>query len=200
MKSSKLLLPRFYSTHRNIEKTSKNHYDTLKIAPHATQSEVKSAYYKLTLQYHPDKNKSDYAKQKFQEVSDAYEVLSNHESRKNYDRRMLIRQQPVSNVEKPPPRYRAKTTASNTRIYNFDEWTHAHYEEQLFRSRLRRKQYDHYKTVEKMYEDNVDSNNHIGFVFLVLFVTILAITFRSDPDVPVSKTKRHIEENIEDTN
>jgi DnaJ homolog subfamily A member 2 len=61
-------------------------YDELCIAPTATESEIKSAYRKLALKYHPDKNGgSEEAATKFKTVAEAYEILSDPQKRKRYD-------------------------------------------------------------------------------------------------------------------
>jgi len=58
-------------------------YDALSIKPDATQDEIKKAYRKAALKHHPDKNKDNpKAAEKFKEVSQAYEVLSDPEKRK----------------------------------------------------------------------------------------------------------------------
>jgi curved DNA-binding protein CbpA len=68
---------------------NKNHYTTLGVPQSATQVEIKKAYRKLSLQYHPDRNGgSDAFTEQFKEVQAAYEVLGNEVKRKNYDVRI----------------------------------------------------------------------------------------------------------------
>ncbi len=64
---------------------SNDYYDILGVGKSSTQAEIKSAYRKLALQYHPDRNKTKEAEEKFKEVTKAYEVLGNEEKRKQYD-------------------------------------------------------------------------------------------------------------------
>lgn len=64
----------------------KDYYKTLGVAKTATASEIKKAYRKLAVKYHPDKTKDDKAaEEKFKEVTEAYEVLKDPEKRKKYD-------------------------------------------------------------------------------------------------------------------
>ena len=65
--------------------TQRDYYEVLGISKSASETEIKSAYRKLALKYHPDRNKEAGASEKFKEVSAAYEVLGNPEKRKMYD-------------------------------------------------------------------------------------------------------------------
>jgi len=60
-------------------------YDVLGVSKNASQQEIKSAYRKLALKWHPDKNKSKEAEGKFKEINKAYEVLSDTKKREMYD-------------------------------------------------------------------------------------------------------------------
>eukprot|EP00127_Corallochytrium_limacisporum_P004566 Clim_evm6s168 gene=Clim_evmTU6s168 len=64
----------------------KNLYDILGVDRHATEHEIKKAYRKLALKYHPDKQPSEEDAEKFKEISVAYAVLSDPNKRQRYDR------------------------------------------------------------------------------------------------------------------
>lgn len=65
--------------------TDKDYYEVLGVAKNATETEIKKAYRKLALQYHPDRNKTKEAEGKFKEVTKAYEVLSDPQKKQTYD-------------------------------------------------------------------------------------------------------------------
>ena len=64
----------------------RDYYDVLGIEKNASADQIKSAYRKQAVKYHPDKNKGDKAaEEKFKEASEAYHVLSDSERKQNYD-------------------------------------------------------------------------------------------------------------------
>jgi molecular chaperone DnaJ len=66
--------------------SKKDYYDILEVDRKASEQEIKKAYRKMALKYHPDKNPDDPAAEaKFKEAAEAYEVLSNPEKRGRYD-------------------------------------------------------------------------------------------------------------------
>ena len=64
----------------------KDYYEVLGISKDATSQEVKKAYRKLAMKFHPDVNKEDSAEENFKEINEAYEILSDQEKRDVYDR------------------------------------------------------------------------------------------------------------------
>ena len=65
--------------------TKRDYYDILGVTKSASASDLKSAYRKLALKWHPDKNKESGAEAKFKEINEAYEVLKDKQKRQRYD-------------------------------------------------------------------------------------------------------------------
>lgn len=63
----------------------RDYYEVLGVSKDASAADIKKAYRKLALQYHPDKNKDAGSEEKFKEISEAYAVLSNEQKRSAYD-------------------------------------------------------------------------------------------------------------------
>ncbi len=71
-----------------------NYYETLKVSPKASKTEIKSAYRRLARKLHPDKNNgSEQTARAFAAIAEAYEILGNPKERLEYDRRMLSAEQ-----------------------------------------------------------------------------------------------------------
>ena len=66
---------------------SKNYYNILEVSKNASQNDIKKAYKKLAIKWHPDKNtdNKNEAEEKFKEISEAYQTLSDDNKRKEYD-------------------------------------------------------------------------------------------------------------------
>ena len=65
----------------------RDYYEVLGLTKEATKEEIKKAYRKQALKYHPDKNPGDKkSEENFKEAAEAYEVLSNDEKKARYDR------------------------------------------------------------------------------------------------------------------
>ncbi|TIB68482.1 hypothetical protein E3Q24_03650 [Wallemia mellicola] len=65
-----------------------SHYDTLNLDMSATPQQIKLAFYKLSKEFHPDKNDSPDAKRVYQSITEAYSILGDPPSRRSYDRQI----------------------------------------------------------------------------------------------------------------
>jgi|SRR5690606_7717882 len=101
-----------------------NYYQILSINKNSSQDEIKKAYRQAALFWHPDKNKTSNAHEKFVQISEAYEILSNVEKRQLYDKiyseyfdkKSDIQ---VSQVKKEEPK---KSYASKAEYAQYEEW------------------------------------------------------------------------------
>ncbi|KAL2714333.1 hypothetical protein V1478_016890 [Vespula squamosa] len=169
----------------------KTHYDTLEVSPNATQSEIKSSYYKLSMLYHPDRNKSEFANRKFQNISQAYDVLNNYQTRKRYDRSIMVKKNIQENIPKTTyvyaSIYKSKVDPTGKNEYfNFDEWTRQHYGELLHR---RKKEEKFTKVNIKTSKKETTEESYISYVAILSLTTYLVLKFilTVDYDVPWKK-------------
>ena len=65
--------------------SKRDYYDVLGVARSASNEEIRKAFRKLALEYHPDRNKSSSAAERFKEINEAYQVLIDPEERTKYD-------------------------------------------------------------------------------------------------------------------
>ena len=120
-------------THRH----HKDLYSVLGVSPKATQQQIKDQFYKLSMLYHPDRNKGSHtAHQRFSEITEAYSVLGQHSLRRRYDRGLLqdYPTKPHPDHHHPHSDTRPETAMSGggtKKIYDFDEFYRAHYGEAL---------------------------------------------------------------------
>lgn len=93
----------------------KDYYQILQVSPEADATEIKKSFRQLATQYHPDKNQDPNAHQLFQEINEAYQVLSDRQQRQLYDLQRLYPDLapaytpyvPPPQPRRPPPAYRA---------------------------------------------------------------------------------------------
>ena len=144
---------RNYSTkaRTHSDKKHKDLYAIMGVSPHATQVQIKEAYYSLSMKYHPDRNKgSEDAHQKFTELTEAYSILGQYDLRRKYDKGML------HEYRRPPSHTHSEHTAHSTTAhgrsrggsstvhgkkshFDFDEFYRAHYGEALRREQEARR-------------------------------------------------------------
>ncbi|KAI9577524.1 dnaJ homolog subfamily C member 30, mitochondrial-like [Glossina fuscipes] len=199
----------------NFSSTSvlhQNYYEDLGISKNSTIGEIKAAYYNLSKLYHPDKNQgSEEAAKKFRAINQAYEVLGNYKLRRLYDKGIIhtagsqYAQKSQDIVDDMEPdiddpstkfyksRFTKSTVADNkgrTPIYNFDEWSRAHYGQSFERRKTAKEKHDR-QTYEAKDQKLMSQNEYLLLVIMI-FTCLGYYKFATESsyDTPKDQTKR----------
>ncbi|KAJ9582128.1 hypothetical protein L9F63_003523 [Diploptera punctata] len=179
---------------RFAQNKSKNHYDSLGLTPNATQADIKTAYYKLSMQYHPDKNRgSENAADIFRDITTAYEILGNLKLRKLYDKGILhtagsqyAQHQDAEDMEMEDDsrkqfyksreqRSKAPPPSGKSPIYDFDEWTQAHYGSAFARREAAKARYERKVNAEII--ENESLGTELLYFLVVILITLFGFTY-----------------------
>ncbi len=87
-KQSKRQKKKRSSKRTKSNKAKKSYYEILGISTNASQADIKKAYQRLAMKYHPDRNKAKNASEKFKEIQKAFQTLSDPNERSKYDRKL----------------------------------------------------------------------------------------------------------------
>lgn len=142
----------FYSFPAFSFSEMKDYYKILGVSPTASQSEIKSSFYRLAKMYHPDVNKN--TAEKFKEINEAYETLSDEFKKRVYDQQLNRRdqQQAYSRYQSSNP-YGDPRTYQNQEHYqqNRRRGPDSDYYDDIFNARMR--DYEERMKRAKYYED-----------------------------------------------
>ncbi|XP_068152105.1 dnaJ homolog subfamily C member 30, mitochondrial [Drosophila tropicalis] len=178
-----------------------NYYDSLGIAKRSTQNEIKAAYYKLSMVYHPDRNQgSESAAKKFREINQAYEVLGNYRLRRLYDKGIVhtagsqyaqdIHDQAAE--DDPETKFyksrfkksKVADTEGRTPIYDFDEWSRAHYGKNFERRQTAQAKYERIRVQKEQNSISKQTDTvMIAFIFAAVAVYLMFMA-ESSYDTP----------------
>lgn len=158
---------------------SKNYYDTLGIKLTATQQEIKQAYRKLSIKFHPDKNEGDhFFEELFKEINAANEILSDPVKRKEYDNTLG---NPKTSHSRQSARYDDNHTPYNQResdIEKIFEFLELYYKKESIVE-------EKGKILNDIkYKSRPKNLTVVGVLFMVLLLIGLFWVTRQIPDVP----------------
>lgn len=176
---------------RCASSAKRTYYDVLEVSPSAKQNEIKAAYYRLSMRYHPDKNKAGSASsERFQDITTAYDTLSNEALRAQYDEKIgsphFTRQ-----VRKPTTMRRAAPMGGRSQIYNFDEFYRQHYGDAVKSYQFRKQKYEEFLREE---ETHIRREKDVAVSMALFAVLALALyafhTWEKSHDKPTPPEKR----------
>lgn len=174
-------------------KSKTGYYDILEVTPASTQAQIKTAYYKQSFLFHPDRNAgSDAATARFSEISEAYTVLGNKTLRKKYDRGLLGLSDLVGAARasgkdsagsgaKQPGTSRRSVMEPGDQKKMFDEFFKSHYHEQLRREKELRGRREEFlkKQTESFEEKKSDWMVEMGIAVMIVVTAGLLLNLRS---------------------
>lgn len=195
-----LFFTRAYSGNSDYQKplykSKTAYYDILGISASATQAQIKTAYYKQSFAYHPDRNAgSDEATLRFSEINEAYTVLGNKALRKKYDLGFLSpsdltawgkpsgKDPPSASSSRQKPNTRGPVVGQggSERIFDFDKFYKAHYGEQLQREKdLRMRREMRQKKKKEGLEEKLNLNLEFGVGLMLLIALGLVLGIKKD--------------------
>ncbi|XP_025198698.1 dnaJ homolog subfamily B member 9-like [Melanaphis sacchari] len=178
----------------------KSHYEALNIPKTATHKEIKDAYYRLSMIYHPDKNKgSEEAAKIFRDITSAYEVLGNVRQRKLYDSGANLNQKSSQFTTKQQP-FETMSTKNNiyktnvrSRDYNFEEWSKSHYTNSFKQQYETRKRH----TRNKINEEYTSQLNSYNLLAIIVFSSLYILITMFEHLKNVLTERRRIHESYE---
>uniref|UniRef100_G3MQU2 J domain-containing protein n=1 Tax=Amblyomma maculatum TaxID=34609 RepID=G3MQU2_AMBMU len=158
---------------RLVSDGKRSFYDVLEVSPNAKQNEIKAAYYRLSMRHHPDKNKGcSAASERFQEITAAYDTLSNESLRATYDESLGTVPQRATSFRAERPTPRQTPMGGRTPIYNFDEFYRQHYGDAVNSYQVRKKKYEDYLRREEMKKGG---GGGAALMVISLLIIILAL-------------------------
>jgi len=111
----------------------KTYYQILEVDKKASQEAIKSAYRRLAMLYHPDKNKLPEAEEMFKKIAEAYAVLSDPSQRKQYDLdnepRTVLRRKKQEQMWQIIREQKAREARTNQMLWEFQEQERIKYKE-----------------------------------------------------------------------
>jgi len=164
----------------------KDYYLILGLAPDCTTDEIKKAYRQMSLKYHPDKNQSDkYFEERFKDINEAYEILSDTEKRKAYDYQRMVFYKTDSNSRDD---LRQKEENLNRREAD-----------------LNKREHELRKVKEQSIPEEKKGSSVSAFLFPILFIFVVLILISIYQEIGKSSTNdtnekiASLENNLNDT-
>lgn len=167
---------------------NKSHYEVLNITKAATHKEIKDAYYRLSMIYHPDKNKGcEEAAKLFCDITTAYEVLGNVRQRKLYDSGAKQSQKnSYCSTAEPFETMNTTTQVHRTNVrcrdYSFDEWSKTHYTNIFQNQRSHREHLNQQKFIND-YVNQQRSYSSLTFATSIIVITLIYLFEEIKPNV-----------------